>query len=386
MRSDPSQSIDPLPKGRSLIPKQDFAILVEATKHNHKHQHAHKRILSGQNVFQVWREHFGENIYDVAEFMNVSDAYYVEIEQGEIEPDKEDIIAFCRYFALHPYDLTRENSVMSHALIEALLEVYDKPYLIAANTLRAKDLAYQLLLDELGASSRQDLERQYINLSNKYLHSQGLTIAIIKKAIQSDGTLDVSVLDIFDQVYSILEAAEDRLQSVRRDYNYYDDDWRKHSREYHTFGIYLYHDDRGWIGEKLFKDMRQRDPYDVMNDYLNDPSYIGLKGFPELTAPIFLNGRTYSWRQAQQEHAKYAELTFLASRERNKCKAELDRLSIQYDMFTEWVEYNADILTQYDTRQRILKHSDFKKYANPYQDSKPSNQKELGVYSLNMFW
>lgn len=360
--------------------RQEFASMVECDSYILPPEE--RRILQGENPFKVWREHACMSKHAVAELMGLDELDYIGLEESEFDPTTEEVISFCQAVGVHPTSMI-SNDPWLLAVVGAMLHAHDHPrtYSLVSQTTTA------LVDGDIIAEAKRgydDVYAAFCSLSISYPQCHALTLEFLEKILKADGHWEYAEDSIFDIAKSFKAQAMTERNDAQTSYARYSEQWHAHSRIYHRFGLYLYHDDRSHVTERLFDDMKKRDVYEVMADYLKDPQYIGMRYFPELTSPILLDGRTYTWRQAQREHAKYAEVIFLASRERNLLKTHIDSLGQQCDIFEQWINSNYQRLERFENRQFILKHDDFKDLVKTFRPYAP-NTRSLSPELIKMF-
>ena len=364
-----------MPPSKLSYPKmsvlhREFSSMVVVDRHQKSLEQ--RRILEGDNPFKVWREHFCEKKDDVAEFMGIDVLDYIDIEEGEVSPDVDDILGFCRYFNLHPYDLMNEDTPEPY-YIEALLTIYNQPSLLKGGDVDPKTLARETLIVE-ASESFEALADKVKSLRMTYPREHAITIDCLEQALRMDGRLSVDPRDIFDQFKKIQDETEGEIFLLNQKANRLAEDRNRHSKQYHLFGRYLFTDEWPNIHKRLFKALDNNPIDDVMASYLS-PKFLGMRAFPELASPLWINGRSWTWQEAQREQWKYAETTYLAMKDGNKVRQRLDVLAMQADLFEEWVDGNFELLAQYDNRQRILLHEDFAHLRKEYVPYTPPKRK-----------
>jgi hypothetical protein len=333
---------------------KEFGLLVEVDTYAQPLEK--RRLLSGDNPFKVWREFFCEQKHEVAEVLGLEDLDYILIEEGEVDADADDIIKFCCHFDIHPVDMT-VLSPLDNNVLDALLMVYDNPSLLGKTQSHSKTVS--LLREAACEMPFDELKRQCLELKKTNSLTASLVIEFIETALYLDGRMSVRPMDIFDQASVFNEVHSDDVLAEQFKHRKFITQWRAHSKKYNLFGLYLFRDDWSEMNQRLFASMNKNGLDNTMAAYLNDPSFIGRKGFPELTASLFIEKKGWSWRSAQREHWKHAELTYLSSYERNQAKFRSDQLETQVDFFDKWIDENFDFLHAYDNRQLILGNSDF---------------------------
>lgn len=321
-----------------------------------------RRILSGENPFKVWREHFCARKEDVADFMDVDIVYYTQIEAGEDDPNADDILSFCRYFGLHPFDLMDDRPA-SAAMIEALLCVHDNPDLLSPRCQSSNDKAAHILIEE----SRQgynDFFRMREKFAATYPVQQSLTIAFLDKAMALDGRLDLRSLDLFDQAYMFWQMEEDCLDYSRVKSKSYYQDHLAHHKVFNNFGNMLHRGDWVRVCKKLESTIKKTSLDEALEIYRTDPSFIGRKSFPELPYPMLIGGKAYTWDQAHKTHIILTELRHLAYEEYLRHHAFIKKTEQPLELFDEWISSQYEIIARFENRQKILQHPDFRHLAD----------------------
>lgn len=318
-------------------------------------------IAQGANPFRAWREHSCEIKEEVAEALDLDIHEYLEIEDDVHAANCLDIIRFCRYFRLHPYDLMGSTEEpMTTGILDAMLAVYDKPGLLPHKALGARDMARQLLLEE-ASTAYLSLQKTGIAMRREYPRHQGLTIEFIDALLARDGQLSVNRndLSIKEQGDCFWENADDERNAARLWRDHYTAEWNRHGRKYHEFGRYLFRD--GWtdINQSLRTTFRFAGLDNMMELYLSDPQFIGRRDWPDLAAPLFIARKAYSWREGQIEHGMHAELMFLAFEEKQRLGKRFETLEFQCNLFDEWMDRHENMLWRFENRQMILRHPDF---------------------------
>lgn len=364
------------PNAGSLL-RSSFGRALEV--YEYKNSIEAKRICAGDSPFAVWREERGLGKEAVADFLDLDIVDYIEIENDPFSATQEDVLGFCEMLRIHPYDLVGDDALIP-AIRDALLAIHDDPYLVLPSRKRPDDLAFQLLTDEAETAHRLLVAQENI-LSSSYPDHHGLTLNFLRTLLRTDGDFPLGPLDIFDYAGEVHKIAEDEQRGYDIRSQRYTSDWKKHGKGYHLFGRYLFRDDWPEISKKLcaLKDATSID--NVISVYLTRPDFIGRNSFPEATATIFLEEKAYSWRGAQQRHADYVETLFMAYDLKEEMNDKAESLDYQCNLFQEWVVANGDILSRYENRQHILRHSDFAHLV--CKDPKLSVPNgRMGLYSL----
>lgn len=340
--------------------RNEFAAMVDTFRA--KSLPHEEDIAKGKNPFKAWREHNLEVKDEIAEVLGLDIYDYLELEDDFHAATSDDILKFCRHFRIHPYELMGDaQDPMTIGLLDAMIAVYDKPSILPLKSLSAKDLARQLITEE-ASTGYKSLESMRDALFRDYPLKQGLTIEFINAAFEKDGQLifNEDTLNIEEQAECFWQEADDERHATRLKLNRYENEWNKSGREYHKFGRYLFRD--GWpdISKSLRLTFRFAGIDNLAELYTQNPQFIGRDSWPDLAVPLFIDKKGYTWREAQLEHWKHAELMFLAFEEKQRSDKKLDVLEFQCNLFDEWIGAHEKLLWRFENRQKILQHPDFK--------------------------